>query len=216
MPLIKARYRFKKSIVDHNYLGRNVSEFLITLFTSFGLIVLAEIGDKSQLVCMALAARHQALPVLVGAVIAFAILNLLAVLFGSAVAVWLPEWMVAAVVAVLFALFGLHALRHNGEDEESVTERSGRSVLLTTLGLIFMAEFGDKTQLAVAALAGTKAALPVWLGATLALTLTSALGVVAGYTLLRRIPLQMLHRLSGILFLLLAGMAALHALGLIA
>lgn len=54
------------------------------------LIALAEFGDKSQLVCMTLAARHRGLPVVFGAVAAFAILNLLAVLFGAAVAAWLP------------------------------------------------------------------------------------------------------------------------------
>jgi hypothetical protein len=56
------------------------------------LIALAEIGDKSQLVCMTLAARHRGLPVVIGAIAAFAVLNLLAVLFGAAVAAWLPGW----------------------------------------------------------------------------------------------------------------------------
>ncbi len=54
--------------------------------TTFLLVGLAEFGDKSQLVCMTLAARHRGLPVLVGAIAAFAVLNLLAVLFGAAVA----------------------------------------------------------------------------------------------------------------------------------
>ena len=60
------------------------------------LIALAEFGDKSQLVCMTLAARHRGMPVVVGAVAAFAVLNLLAVLFGAAVAAWLPAWAVTA------------------------------------------------------------------------------------------------------------------------
>lgn len=63
-------------------------------------------------------------------------------------------------------------------------------------------------------LAGTQAALPVWLGATLALVATSAAGVLAGRALLQRMPMQLLHRLSGLLFLVLAGFAALHALRL--
>ena len=59
--------------------------------TAFLLVALAEIGDKSQLVCMTLAARHRGWPVVIGAVAAFAFLNALAVLFGAAVAAWLPE-----------------------------------------------------------------------------------------------------------------------------
>jgi len=168
-----------------------IGEFWVSASTTLGLVFLAELGDKTQLVCMTLAARHPAPPVLLGAVLAFMVLNLLAVLFGA-----------------VFALFGLQALRAAGaEDADAVEERSGRSVLLSTFGLIFLAELGDKTQLAVAGLAGTQPALPVWVGGTLALALASALGVLAGQTLLRRLPMSLLHRFSGIFFLLLAVLA---------
>jgi putative Ca2+/H+ antiporter (TMEM165/GDT1 family) len=188
-----------------------MSEFLVTASTTLGLVALAELGDKTQLVCMTLAARHPAPPVLLGAVLAFAVLNLLAVVFGAAVAVWLPEWLVAALVAVLFAAFGVHALRAAGAEAVKVEERDGRSVLLSTFVLIFLAELGDKTQLAVAGLAGTQDPLAVWVGGTLALALTSALGVLAGQTLLRRLPLHLLHLVSGALFLLLAVVAGWRA-----
>ena len=85
--------------------------------TSFALIAAAEIGDKSQLVCMTLASRHRATPVMLGAVAAFALLNTLAVVFGVAIASWLPEYVVGATVAVLFAVFGIHALRTADGDE---------------------------------------------------------------------------------------------------
>jgi putative Ca2+/H+ antiporter (TMEM165/GDT1 family) len=84
-------------------------------------------------------------------------------------------------------------------------------VLLSTFVLIFLAELGDKTQLAVAGLAGTQDPLAVWVGGTLALALTSALGVLAGQTLLRRLPLHLLHLVSGALFLLLAAVAGWRA-----
>lgn len=188
-----------------------MSDFFVTASTTLGLVALAELGDKTQLVCMTLAARHPATPVLLGAVLAFAVLNLLAVLFGAAAAVWLPEWLVAAAVAILFAIFGLRALREAGEETVDVRERDGRSVFLSTFALIFLAELGDKTQLAVAGLAGTRAALPVWVGGTLALAATSALGVLAGQTLLRRLPVHVLHRVSGGLFLGLAAVAGWRA-----
>lgn len=77
---------------------------------SFLLIFLAEFGDKSQLVCMTLAARHRAWPVLAGAMTAFAVLNLLAVLFGAVIAAWIPEFWLSITVTVLFASFGVHSL----------------------------------------------------------------------------------------------------------
>lgn len=180
----------------------------ITLST-FTLIALAEVGDKSQLVCMTLAARHQHWPVLLGAATAFLVLNAMAVLFGAGVAAWLPERVTSALVAVLFGAFGIHALRKQDDsDSEDVAEKSGNGIFLTTLLLIFVAEFGDKTQIAVAGLAGGFDPLPVWLGATTALVVVSALGVWAGRTVLQRLPLLWLHRISGGVFLLFAILAA--------
>ena len=75
-----------------------------------------------------------------------------------------------------------------------------------------MAEFGDKTQLAVAGLAGSLPAWSVWWGASAALVTVSAIGVWAGRTLLRRLPLLWLHRSAGALFLAFAAFAAWRAL----
>ncbi len=176
--------------------------------TTFGLIFLAEIGDKSQLVCMALAARHHHRPVLLGAIAAFVLLNALAVVFGAGLAHWVPERILAAIVAVLFAVFGILSLRAEEEnDAEEIKERSGHGIFATTFLMIFLAEMGDKTQLAVAGMAGTLPAIPVWIGATLALGTTSALGILVGRKLLRRIPMHRLHQISGVFFLVLAAFA---------
>ncbi len=180
---------------------------------SFGLIAAAEIGDKSQLVCMTLAARHRALPVVLGASAAFALLNLVAVLFGAVVARWLPEYLVGAIVVVLFTVFGLRALLTKEEDGNGEpVEKSGHGVFVTTFLLIFAAEFGDKTQLAVAGMSAEFPPAPVWLGGTLALAMTSVLGAWAGRALLKHIPLHRLHQVSGTLFLGFAGYAAWHVL----
>lgn len=176
--------------------------------TTFLLIALAEFGDKSQLVCMTLAARHRGLPIVLGAVSAFAILNLLAVLFGAAVSAWLPEWLITAVVAALFAYFGIAALRYqNEEEDENIEEKPGNSVFASTFLMIFLAEFGDKTQLAIAGMGSTSSATAVWAGATLALAGTTIIAVIAGRKFLHRLPLTWIHRISGVFFLLLAGVA---------
>lgn len=178
--------------------------------TAFALVAAAEFGDKSQLVCMSLAARHRHWPVLLGAVFAFGILNFIAVVFGAAVARWLPNSVVSLAVAVLFAVFGLKALLIKDEKGEVIKEKSGRNVFLTTFLMIFVAEFGDKTQLAVAGLGAAAPPVPIWLGATVALGLTSALGIWAGATLFRKTSRRALHIASGLLFLGFAVFAALR------
>jgi putative Ca2+/H+ antiporter (TMEM165/GDT1 family) len=187
-------------------------EALSISLSTFTLIALAEIGDKSQLVCMTLAARHRHWPVILGAATAFLVLNTLAVLFGAGVAAWVPERVTAGLVAVLFGAFGIHALIKQDDGESgAVAARSGNGIFLTTLLLIFVAEFGDKTQIAVAGLAGSFDPFPVWLGANAALILVSVLGVWAGRTVLQRLPLLWLHRISGGFFLVFALLAAWRA-----
>ncbi len=190
----------------------NITEISATAATSFALIAAAEIGDKSQLVCMTLASRHRAMPVMLGAIAAFAFLNTLAVVFGVAIASWLPEYIVAAIVAFLFAAFGIHSLRvQEDDDEEEVKEKSGHGIFFTTFLLITVAEFGDKTQLAVVALSSTAAPIAVWFGSTAALASTSALGILAGRTILQKVPLVLLHKISGTIFLLLSVFAGYRA-----
>jgi len=187
-------------------------ESLSVSLSTFTLIALAEIGDKSQLVCMTLATRHRHWPVILGATTAFLVLNTLAVLFGAGVAAWVPEQVTAGLVALLFGAFGIHALgKQDYGESDDLAERSGHGIFLTTLLLIFVAEFGDKTQIAVAGLAGSFDPLPVWLGATTALIMVSVLGVWAGRTVLQRLPLLWLHRISGGIFLLFALLAAWRA-----
>ena len=181
--------------------------------SAFTLIAFAEIGDKSQLVCMSLATRHRHWPVILGATAAFFLLNTLAVVFGAGVAAWVPERVMAGIVAVLFGVFGIYSFfSQEASDSQDVVEKPGHGVFFTTLFLILVAEFGDKTQIAVAGLAGSMTPLPVWIGATLALILVSALGVWAGRTILQRLPLCWLHRVGGGIFLVFAVVAGWRAL----
>lgn len=188
--------------------------------TSYFLILAAEIGDKSQLVCMALAVRYRAAPVLAGSILAFLFLNSIAVIFGSAIAGWVPELVIAIAVSALFLGFGLHALFASADDDDisgknisddDIQIKSQRHILLSTFALITLAELGDKTQLAVVALSSQGNPTSVWFGSTLALVTTSVMAVWAGRTLLQRIPIVLLHRISGALFIALSALAAYSA-----
>jgi len=204
-------------VVVANLWQSDFKQWSMVTSSSYLLIVAAEIGDKSQLVCMTLAARHRALPVVFGAITAFTLLNTLAVTFGVAIAAWIPEYIVSAIVAVLFAVFGLQALfsRQEDEEDETVNEKSGQGIFWLTFLLIMVAEFGDKTQLAVVALSSAALPAAVWLGSTLALATTSILGVFAGRWVLKKISLTLLHRVSGLIFLCLASIAVYNSYSLL-
>lgn len=177
---------------------------LTSVFSCFVLIFLAEFGDKSQLVCMLLASRHRGIPVFLGACTAFALLNILAVSLGSAVAHLIPRTALTLFVSLMFFVFALKALFGHVDEEEDIEEKSGHNIFLTTFIMIFVAELGDKTQLTVAALSATSTSLAVYIGATLALITTSFLGVVGGRWLLKFVSIRKLHRAGGVLFLIFA------------
>ncbi len=179
-------------------------EYFSSILSTFGLIFLAEIGDKSQLVCMTLAARYRHAPVMLGAVAAFLVLNTLAVVFGAGLAQWIPEKIISAAVAILFAFFGIKSLLTKEEEldqDGEALDKFAHSIFISTFMMLFLAEMGDKTQIAVAGLAVTFDPVAVWVGASLALITTSALGIWLGVTLLRKIPLHRLHQFSGVFFL---------------
>lgn len=186
------------------------------MITTFALIALAELGDKSQLVCMALASRHPPLVVFLGAVVAFAVLNGLAVGVGAGLAALIPAAVLSLGVGILFGGFGISTLLQDDEPEEEADdeEPSSRSVFWKVVVLLVFAELGDKTQLAVAGLASTEPPAEVWLGASLALWLVSGTGVLAGRLLLKHLPQRWLNRASGTFFLILAALALYNAVQL--
>lgn len=189
------------------------ADFFALSATSYLLILVAEIGDKSQLVCMMLAARYRATPVILGSILAFLLLNTLAVVFGVAMTELLPQKFIFTMVAILFAAFAIHAFRAKHEqDDEKVTLVSNKYLLLSTFLLITVAEIGDKTQIAVVGLSSSSNPVAIWIGATLALFTTSAIGVWAGRTILQKMPMTILHKISGSLFLMLAIFAGYKAM----
>ncbi|MDF1555377.1 MAG: TMEM165/GDT1 family protein [Deferrisomatales bacterium] len=185
-----------------------------TVFLSvFGLIFVAELGDKTQLAAMALATRYPWRPVLLGIAAAFVALNLAAVVVGKVLFLVLPLSWIQLASAGLFLFFGVATLRAaNSDTEETAGERS-RNPLLGSFLLILLAELGDKTQLATASLAAQyDAPVAVFAGSTLALWSVSLLAVLVGARLTRYVPMAVVHRVAGVLFLGFAGLALYQAM----
>jgi putative Ca2+/H+ antiporter (TMEM165/GDT1 family) len=181
------------------------------LISTFSLLFLAEMGDKTQLMTMTLAHRYPAFPVLIGTFLAFLLLNLLAVLLGEGLSLYVPREAVLLTAAVLFLIFAYRSWRDVDEDDEIVGSAATSRAWIISFSLIFVAELGDKTQLAMVAMAAQSGELlSVFVGGTLALWTVALLGVVLGRTLLRRIPRRWVQRAAGLLFLAFGILALLH------
>lgn len=177
--------------------------------STFGLIFLAELGDKTQLTAMALALRFPWQRIFVGIAAAFVVLNLAAVLVGKVLFLLLPIFWVTLVSALLFFYFGYSTLRHAGDDSGDGDDhpRTAATAARTAFIMIFLAELGDKTQLVTASQAAQHAeslsgVVAVFVSSTLALWTVSLLGIFAGKQLVRYVPVRWIHRSAGLIFLM--------------
>lgn len=181
----------------------------------FAVVFPAELPDKTTLASLVLATRYRPLPVWLGAVTAFAVQCALAVTAGALLAL-LPHRVAAGVAAVLFAAGAVLAFRGDDEDEEIAATRAAKSgprIAATAFGVLVVAELGDFTQFATAALAARyDAPLSVFAGAWLALCSVSGIAVVAGRTLLRVVPLRAVRLVAATLFAAVAVLSAVEAL----
>ncbi|UCE90052.1 MAG: TMEM165/GDT1 family protein [Pseudomonadota bacterium] len=171
--------------------------------SAFVLLFVAELGDKTQLMAMTLAHRFPTWPVVAGVFAAFLVLNLLAVVVGEGLYHAVPQNWVLAAAGALFLFFAWRSWKEADADEEDGdTGATARGAFITSFGLIFVAELGDKTQLALVAFAASTGKLwSVFIGGTLALWAVSAIGIILGSTVLRRLPKVWMHRAAALLFL---------------
>ena len=173
----------------------------MTVFlTTLGLIGAAEMGDKTQLLTLALAARFPLRAVLGGVLVATLLNHALAVAVGGAALLVVPASLLQAA-GLSFIGFGLWTLR--GDRLTGNEERRVGPPLVTVAVSFFLAEMGDKTQLATAVLAAQATSLvPVWLGSVLGMILADGLAVAVGHLLGRRLPERPVKIGAAALFLL--------------
>ncbi|MBC3190587.1 TMEM165/GDT1 family protein [Pseudonocardia sp. C8] len=181
--------------------------FLVAFAVSFGVVFLAELGDKSQLMALTFATRYRAVPVLVGITVAAAVTHLVSVAVGYGLGSSLPTGWITLVAAVAFLAFGLWSLRGEGGPDGDGAEdgprarAGGGSAVATVLVAFFLAELGDKTMLATIALAARYDWVGVWLGSTAGMVAVGGLAIVVGRTLGRRLPERIIGIGSAVLFL---------------
>jgi putative Ca2+/H+ antiporter (TMEM165/GDT1 family) len=198
---------------------------LAAFCTSFFLIFMAEMGDKTQFMTMALSAKHRATVVLTGVAAGTLLISLLSVILGQTVGTFLSKFWLNLLAGLAFIAFGLWSLRAEKEEEEgqkAAAEEEKREAeskpgalrpIVAVATAFFIAELGDKTMLATIVIAGRDHDhfIAVWLGSTLGLLASNALGILAGKLLADKLSAKSMHYLIAAIYCISGGLAIFEA-----
>lgn len=180
--------------------------FLGAIAVAFGAIFVAEFGDKSQLLMLAFATRYPAVPVVIGLVLAAAVIQGISVALGAAIGAALPETAVGVVAGLAFLIVAAWMLRGEEDEDEGVHEPARRlagvALVLAVAGAFIVGELGDKTMLATFALAASQGAVPTWIGSTAGEVAANLVAVAAGRHVGQRLSPRTVRLGSAALFAL--------------
>ena len=179
-------------------------ELTAAALSAFGVIFVAELGDKTQLLALGFGARHRLRTVLIGLTVGYAAASALAAAAGALVGAALPERPIALAAGALFIIVAATTAFGGDEshDDDEPTRRSWatRHVVASVAVTIAIAEMGDKTQIATVALATQANPIATWIGATLGEVSAGMIGALAGRRLGARLDVAVLKWLSVVLF----------------
>jgi Ca2+/H+ antiporter, TMEM165/GDT1 family len=182
----------------------------------FPVIFIGELPDKTMFASLVMASRGRPRAVWLGAAAAFLVHVVIATTIGVGLFALLPHRAVDGLVAVLFIAGAVYAFVEGQKDQSRLVEKeaaSHRRVVTTAFVVIFIAEWGDLTQILTANLAAHyHSPLSVGVGAVVALWAVAALAVTSGQTLLRFFPMATVRRATAVLLLILGAVAAWAAL----
>jgi Ca2+/H+ antiporter, TMEM165/GDT1 family len=173
-------------------------------FLSLGVIFVAELGDKSQLMALTFATRYRAVPVLVGITIATAFVHAVSVVIGGVLGAHLPTRTINVVAGLAFFGFAIWTLRGDEltDREEARAQRTTHSAIAAASVAFFLAELGDKTMLATITLATREGLFGTWLGSTVGMVLADGLAIFVGRALGTRLPEHSIRIGAAVLFVI--------------
>lgn len=182
------------------------------LLLALGVVFVAELGDKTQLVVLTMGARQRIAAVLPALFATIVLLQAIAVSVGAALSRVVPDRALQVGAGLLFLGFAVWTWR-GANEAEADADVAGRARVgvFGMCAAFFLAELGDKTQLTTAALAADHGVLPVWIGATFGLFGATMVALVAGRALAERISARTLARIGAIAFALVGAFTLLTA-----
>lgn len=173
--------------------------FLKVLLTEF----IAEMGDKTQLMLVAMTSKYKLKDIILGTAAAILVLNGIAVLAGGLISEAVPLWLIRIIAGLAFLYFAASTLAGSDEEEDEAKEGKIKFAPLAVFATFFLAELGDKTQLTAitfGANEGLSSALVVWLACSIGLFAADIVGMLIGYLLKSKTPDGLLNTIAFIIF----------------
>jgi len=167
---------------------------------SLGMVFLAELGDKTQLVALSLATRFNARVVLSGVLVATLCVHLISVGLGGAAGNLLPTDWIRFIAGLAFIVFGLWTLRGDELCDDAGDCRRARSPFWVVAITFFLAELGDKTMLSTVTLAAERSWFWVWLGSSLGMVVSDGLAILVGQIMGAKLPERLVKTVAACIF----------------
>jgi putative Ca2+/H+ antiporter (TMEM165/GDT1 family) len=187
-------------------------DVLLPFALAFGLIILTEMGDKTQLMTISFASRYSRKVVFLAAWLGLGVTTVIGVVIGILLGVAFDDFWIKIIASVIFIAFGVWTLVKREEEEEQ-KEVPDKKVFIQTFLIFVLAELGDKTQVAVILLtANYGAPVAVLIGALLGFAVVVAVGVLIGREIGKRVDTKWIVLVSGILFIVIGIIVAIEAL----
>ncbi|HIX83754.1 MAG TPA: TMEM165/GDT1 family protein [Candidatus Megamonas gallistercoris] len=188
---------------------------MVIFSTAFIMVVLAEMGDKTQLLAMAFAAKYPWKKVMLGVLFATLLNHFVAIAAGIYLNTLVPQHIVEIVASVAFIIFGLWILKDDELGDEA--EKSRFSIFWTVAIAFFLSEMGDKTQLATVALSaqiGTDL-LIILIGTTVGMLVADGIGIALGAALHKYVPDRVIKKIASGIFILFGVLGILNSIGIL-
>jgi len=175
----------------------------MALIKTLFFVLIAEMGDKTQLLAAALASKYKVRDAAVGIFIATVLLNIIAVLLGSSIGNLIPMNLVQIFAGALFLAFGFMTLRDEKEEEEEIKETKFKLPNFIVVALaFFLAELGDKTQIMAFTLAAQlKSPISVLIGSVIGMFIADSIGFLFGRFAVQKMPEHYIKIGAGIIFI---------------
>jgi putative Ca2+/H+ antiporter (TMEM165/GDT1 family) len=178
-------------------------------FGSLFFITMAEMGDKTQLVALAFATRYKVKDVIGGIFVATLLVHLFSVVVGQFMGNFIPMTYIQFLAGASFIGFGIWTLRGDELDDEH-ERKSKLGPFMTVAIAFFLAELGDKTQLATISLAAQYSTtgvsqissfIQVWIGSTLGMVIADGFAIIVGIVMGKKLPEKLIKWVSAAIFI---------------
>ena len=188
---------------------------MVIFSTAFIMVVLAEMGDKTQLLAMAFAAKYPWKKVMLGVLFATLLNHFVAIAAGIYLNTLVPQHIVEIVASVAFIVFGLWILKDDELGNEA--EKNRFSIFWTVAIAFFLAEMGDKTQLATVALSAQIGSdlLTILIGPTAGMLVADGIGIALGAALHKYVPDRVVKKIASGIFILFGILGILNSMGIL-